>query len=380
MLMAFLILGFYDVRKDFKRIKTPPANDTTKLDLEPYPPKFAQRAGWVTILTFSLQLSNFLIGDPSHDAKQIKRVRRKKPFSNFIAHIAIMAVITYAYLDSLALWDDYSHNSAFSKHSSAVLRGQINRFLGSAFLMAKLWTSLALYTYYLPCLLLLLPLIYLPSQRYNLLMSPLALPEPYGSPSAVWTPGQEHSSWGIRAFWGTFWHQNMRYITSTPGIAIANGLGLPRKNMARYILVTTSAFFFSGLIHAGMVPQEPLGTNYTAWQLRLRIASFFWLQPIGIAVEVWIDSIRHRKTNASAHANGDTKQQANGTKDKSSPVQTSPWVKLLIFCWTSVFLAVTAWHTGRIVGRELGWWEIHPAPISLAAWYKGDPAWYRQWI
>ncbi|KAL9594287.1 MAG: hypothetical protein Q9219_007114 [cf. Caloplaca sp. 3 TL-2023] len=47
-----------------------------------------------------------------------------------------------------------------------------------------------------------------------------------------------------------------------------------------------SAFLLSGIMHMGLIPPRPRGTITTAMQMRFYIAGFFWLQILGIGIEV----------------------------------------------------------------------------------------------
>lgn len=439
-LQGFVLLGYYDVRRDFKRIRSrqsgevgakgnlpgsdgqasDPASGTRRMYLQPYPLQdLKKRFVWVITLTFSLQLSNFIIGVPSHDERQLQRIRHlprpsrstdtvsSPSYRNFALRTFIVALLIYINLDLLSDRVCQLDTSDFIKAS--LIPEPASRFgtlvdsaLATLCLLNRLWMALTLHTYYLPCLILLILFLPFPHLRHDMDISPLSLPKPYGRLSSIWNPESSSSSsskqvavsspdivtstppsprrpppWGLRVFWGTFWHQNMRYIASTPGVALADALRLPSRTLSRYIVITTSAFFWSGVVHAGMVPAQPLDTLYSALQLRLWIASFFWLQATGIGMGVSLDKLTSsRSTARQAGVKKAGQAHIRGVENQSPSVT----IQLLRFLWTASFLAVTAWYTIRPVGKELRWWEIHPVPVSMKAWMNNEPSWARKWF
>ena len=77
--------------------------------------------------------------------------------------------------------------------------------------------------------------------------SPHTWPPYFGSPRGFLERG-------LAGWWGTFWHQTMRWSVAGPGIALAEWLGLERKGFVRKAVVLTSAFGLSGCVHMGLVP------------------------------------------------------------------------------------------------------------------------------
>jgi hypothetical protein len=243
-------------------------------------------------------------------------------------------------------------------------------FLQPVILLAHLYAALSLYTAYLPTLLLLTLIWPFPSLHHHPFVSPLVLNPHFGAIASIWSPTPTRPAWGLRAFWGIFWHQNLRYLTSAPGLAISHALGLRERSTARYGVTTTIAFFLSGIVHMGMVPPEPLHTSMSTAELRLRIAGFFWLQAVGVGIEVLLD--RRWKTQAL--------RQEPLTKQAGSAQTVPPYsamARLGMAAWTLAFLALAAYYTALPVGRELNWWRMPAVPISLVAYLAGEKQWWQ---
>ena len=108
------------------------------------------------------------------------------------------------------------------------------------------------------------------------------------------------------------------------------------------MLVTVSAFGFSGLVHMGLIPPQPLHTSMTAMEMRLWIGAFFWVQIAGFGIELVVSGIFRRV--GGGHVSG--------------------LVRMLVLVWVSVWLCATL---PLIVPpfRELGYWSVYPIPISI---------------
>lgn len=341
-LTSFALLGWYDVRRTFKHIERvkPGLREVS------YPKNIYRRLQWLGTLFASLQFTDFLIQNAAHDLKQ----RNRKPVSAFAQYLwrtTIKALFSFCLLDVTSyLLQDTSlfpclttigHACPDSLQSLATdgLLGFIHVYAAASFALA-----------HFPTLVILLAIAPFPELRYHPSISPVVLDNLFGLISSIWQIHQR--TWGLRAFWGIFWHQNLRYVTITPGLALVRFLRIPRHSLAWYTVVTWQAFFWSGCIHAGMVPPYPLHTDWSSTALRFRLATFFWLQPLGILIEGLIDTVRRTKPN-----NGN-----EGTHIFSV-------YQLLAFLWASTFILVTLWATVLPVGRELGWWLLHPVPFSV---------------
>ena len=390
-LTAFALLGYYDVRKDFKRVKEGSLNDSSesvdKVASEGYPADLKKRLSWVLTLLVSLRLGNYLIGDSSHDQKQLKVARHRPTYYRYFLETVFMATCTFATLDIISMYtSNFSSNEFFKLRNEMYEQGGRFQFSALVVFLGELWAALSLYTFYLPSLLAFILLSPFPSLYHSSSISPLSLSNHFGPTSSIWNPTESSPIWGLRAFWGRFWHQNMRIMTTTPGLALTDMFSVPKRSFLRYVIMLISGFFWSGIIHMGMIPPEPFGTPYTAWQLRIRIAAFFWLQTMGIGVEVFIDHMLTDKPRESHTVRANfvpTKEKYGNAAPRTQPQprrRLGILGKSLIIVWTLSFIGITAWHTIRPVGRELGWWSVSGAPISVVAWLRGDQDWHRQWF
>lgn len=374
LLTIFMFLGWYDVRERFQHVSWR-APDRTKAELEAYPVRIGwAKLRWIGTLFISLQLKDFLIGERSHDQKQLRPPIRRR-FSTFFLRTLLHAVFSYLLLDTTS-W-------LIRSEAHPALRGILipprvgapplawhATFLQSITLLAHLYAALSLYTAYLPMLLLLALIWPFPALHHHPFVSPLVLNPHFGAIGSIWSPTPARPAWGLRAFWGIFWHQNLRYLTSAPGLALAHVLGLRERSTARYGVIATVAFVLSGIVHMGMVPPEPLHTSMSAAELRLRIAGFFWLQAAGVGIEVLLDRRRARK----ARGQGPVTKQA-GSAQTVPPY--SAVARLGMAAWTLAFLAVAAYFTALPVGRELEWWRMPAVPVSLVAYLAGEKQWWQ---
>lgn len=378
-----MFLGWFDVRRDFKRILRTFRNgelsgEEEKPKVEAYPDSRIQRLMWVASAYTSIQLNGWLVGNKSHDAKQLENTRNIVTFKALFRHVAFKCALYYCMLEAIYHFGLVTSNPNFVKtanasfHEPSVLGNALS--LGS--LLAYLYAALALYTYYVPMMLALIASYLVPSLRSHQTLSPLII-APYEGPfTAIWRPTSRRRTWGLRAFWGSVWHQNMRYITAVPGLAVSSALSLRKGGFAHYAVVACSAFFFSGIIHMGMIPPFPLYTNVPAMQLRLLLATFFWLQPIGVLLETVVDGF-FRKMVPAENNSHDSSRAVSKNIDNQAPHLV---VQLLIVVWTCAFMSYVTWTTGRIVGREMGWWNLHASPVSIVSMLRGEADWCRKWL
>lgn len=345
------------------------SNDT--VDFQPYPGNFVDRLAWVLTLCLSLRLTDWHIGSTSHDKRQPSSLL---PSQTSFHGTLTSVVLLYALLDLTSTYLGSSSTFTYTiGHSVTSVK-----LFESVLLGVHCYAALALFTAYLPMLfLLVLDKLPLPFQS---VWSPLQ-PGPFGSLATVWR--LDSSTWGLRAFWGRFWHQNMRYTTPTPGMALASCLKLNNRSPVRFALMTASAFFFSGMVHMGLVPPKPLTTDWGVWHLRLRIASFFWLQIIGVGIEIATDgTVRGFTKRKQPRTNSKVDGESADDQDNKSNIKDSVIAflsKMFALVWTIGFLAASAWWTVRPAGRELGWWRMHGFPISVCQFVQGNSKWYRMW-
>lgn len=354
-LTSFTLLGWYDVRGIFKRIKRSGSRTFAPLQVIAYPSQIKARASWIGILMISPQFKDFLIGQRTHDARE-SNTKAPMSFWKYLRRTSSNCLFSYLLLDVTSyliqsrrsipcllqpgLECDLTFRSLFTEGFLCWL----HVYAAASFLLA-----------YLPSLIVLLVISPFPQFRYHPSISPVVLNRPFGPIASIWDVVGSRKVWGVRAFWGIFWHQNMRYVTSAPGLALASLFRLRKPSFAFYMVVVSQAFFWSGTIHAGMVPPMPLQTPWSVTHLRLRLASFFWLQAVGVALEMVVESAV-RKPHPVV---------VDDITNQATPVKRLVLLKLLAFIWTWLFLMTTLWLTVLPVGRELGWWLLHPIPISL---------------
>ncbi|KAL8790960.1 MAG: hypothetical protein Q9195_006105 [Heterodermia aff. obscurata] len=350
-LTSLALLALKDPRGDFKRVhvrKVPPTSDVTegndgdeaKIWEEPYPPSLRRRIPWVLTLVISIRYPNWHIGDPTHDKRQpaFSNASRRRFAISALRHIITGYLLldltsSYTRIDPYFHDPDISISSAIPSFSTLPLLTLIPpRILRTTILAAQIYALI-------PCLfhLPVLPAIALNYLAPSLLpdeWSPHTWPPFFGPFSAV-------SRHGLRGLWGEWWHQMSRNIVSPPGRALANVLHLDPRSTLRYMLVTVSAFSFSGVVHMGLVPPQPLHTTMTLMEMRLRIASFFWVQIAGFAIELVVSGIFRR---------------AGG--------RVSGLVRVVVLVWVSMWLCATL---PLVVPpfRELRYWSVYPIPVSV---------------
>ncbi|KAL8849149.1 MAG: hypothetical protein Q9221_005872 [Calogaya cf. arnoldii] len=364
---SFVLLVCYDPRKTFIRLrqhKKPPSpnrennkhvQDNLGYIEEPYPSTLSPRIPWVLTLLISLRLSNWKIGHPSHDRRQpIEPLSR----GAYCTHALSLAISSLLILDITSLFkqqDPYFHISGTSITSPlpAQLTSSSSNILHFLFNIPPprllRTTILALQPYALitqggslPTL----PIVLLSS--LNLWpdeWSPHTWPVFFGPFSSVYERG-------LRGLWGTWWHQTNRYL-SMPGRSLAQLLNLNSQSTVAYIFAVISAFGNSGVMHMGLIPPEPLGTNMTAGEMRLYVGAFFWVQVLGIGIEILV-----------VNAFGRFFLQWNRTI--IGRMGTVMWV-MLWFSYTLPLLAVPF--------RELGYWTYPALPVSFVSGVLGRGWW-----
>ncbi|CAK3795252.1 Hypothetical predicted protein [Lecanosticta acicola] len=288
---CFFFLVFRDPRKDFRRLRENGKN-------EGYPHRFWPRVKWVGTLLTERPLTCWKTGEPSHDAKvsppyiQQSRLR-------FIASILSVLVPSLAIFMPLAL-QLKRHDTFFATAENSLRASfppptssqpqtiRILQRLVPPFILRP--ATQGLYTYSLMTTLFLPPFL-LPVLMTYLTDSPRAHWSPHTWPRPHFGPIASVFDTGLRGLWGTWWHQQMRHAVSEPGRFLARKSGLKKGGFGRYALICASAFFLSGITHAGLVVPEPrwaASRHGACWELRLLFAGFFWVQAVGILLEVKI--------------------------------------------------------------------------------------------
>jgi hypothetical protein len=101
-----------------------------------------------------------------------------------------------------------------------------------------------------------------------------------------------------------------------------------------------TTFFFSGVVHIGLVPPNPMFATDSANHIRGLILSFFWLQPVGFAVEMLVSRGLRRM----------------GMQKEMLVVLNAAW----FVGWCCLVLPLLG-----EAGRNLGYWRVWPVPVSL---------------
>lgn len=392
-LALFMLLGYYDVRKTFKLVhrdrqqgRTTSAGIRKVTDtaipqphlLEPYPPDLRSRLPWVLHLCSSLRLTDWHIGIPSHDKSQ--------PSSIHIFELYFLDVLAHSILSYVLLHVTQSYISTSPTFIKPNVISLLPNYVDSVFAITHLYAAISLLTSFLPTLLTVLPLAVFSSLRSHP-WSPLTWHSHFGPVTSIWrlprstrsqskvpkpnTPSPISTSnssnhatkdppdrtsrlppVGLRPFWSIFWHQNMRHLTTTPAyaiisLAIFNNYLAPPRTLRRYNLLVSVSFFFSGVVHMGVIAPYPLHTSWPVWDLRIRLAAFFWLQPVGMLMETLVQiGVVEWARRRPGH----------------EQVWFLGWrrvlLQMLIALWTVVYLASCAWFTAIPVGREMNWWGL----------------------
>ena len=401
-LWSFALLALKDPRRDFTRIRIrtrSPLPKRTKDDKkqnttsitetwdQPYPPNIQQRLPWVLTLLISIRFTNWKINDPTHDSRQptLPNTSRLAFTRSALRHI----ITGYVLLDltsSYTMLDPYFHVSNTSIDSPLpyplpfsfalpsflhplihllsplldplldpllnLLQHILPRTIRTTILATQIY-ALIPPAFLLPTL----PAIALNAQGYLPdEWSPHTWPPFFGPFAAV-------SGYGVRGLWGRWWHQFSREVCGVVGRVVVGGRdeegrgrdgggveesvgeGTRREkenDWVKYLITAASTFFFSGIVHAGLIPPHPLKTTLSATQMRLYIAGFFWLQVFGFAVEIVAARVFPRT--------------------KGGRVRET-LVLLWVFAWLSITLPMIV-----VPSRELGYWDVWPVPVSFVRW------------
>lgn len=140
---------------------------------------------------------------------------------------------------------------------------------------------------------------------------------------------------GLRGFWNSWWHQMFRFALSSPGVWLADRLGISRAFVTIKWLRVIIAFTLSGIIHA-------CGC-YTMWPATSSSKLFlsFMLQPVGMVLQDFIALVaRILGVNEMSKVSG-----------------------MMRLCFTVFWL----WLTFGLAGDEYargGMWLVEPVPFS----------------
>lgn len=319
---------------------------------EPYPPTLLRRLPWVFTLIFSLRLCNWRISSPHHDAKQphapisrLAYIRRSLLIASSSFLIIDIAAICAkhdpyflsptvgitSFLPSASANNNPNYTLIWPLRIYALLPTPLARVL---VLCGHIYPMLTL-----PSSLLSLPLLLLPEP-----WSPHTHPPLFGSFGAI-------SRCGLRGLWGQWWHQLMRYLTSLPGTSLSRALGLRPGSRKDYMCRVIVSFGLSGWIHMGLVPPEPRYAGmWGKWGTRGWLAGFFWVQVVGIGVEVLVEGWWRRV------GWGKSGFWAGGW---------GSWLRgVLVMLWVLSWVGLTVPMVG-VAAKELGWFVPYPLPVSF---------------
>ncbi|KAI7189835.1 hypothetical protein KC363_g4733 [Hortaea werneckii] len=316
---------------------------------QPYPDSFYHRLQWVGTLLVSIRLNNWKISSPSHDRKQPPTPAFRDRLS-FVLYTIFCFMRGYLVLDLTRAYISYDpyftdpHISVRSPLPSGGVEGFPAQFVRAMVTGAQAWALIS-QMFYLPCLIPVgLHALGLLSDEW----SPHLWPSYFGSPGTIFL-------YGVRGFWGTYWHQTMRWSVAGPGYAIADALRLKAGGLVRYSLITAVAFALSGTVHMGLVPPEPLHATVSANTIRLYVAGFFWAQPVAMLVETLGAKIMGSVTGPSLWQGGAgrlARLLVNGI-----------WV-LTWFTLTMPLLSEA--------GKQMGYWRVWTVPFSIWQGLKGE--------
>lgn len=363
-LWSFHLLAFRNPREDFKRVgfkKYPPlvtqdsrkvANVTrTEIWEQGYPAEFVPRVSWVFSLLLAFRLTNWKIGKATHDRQQpcvgISRAEYlKKAFIQILQSLVLMDLAaTYIQTDpyffkNINITTPFPPSTSSTPTALAILRLFPPWVVRVSAIGAQICSAVNI-MFVLPALI--GTAIYVLPDHW----SPHNWPLMFGPFSAIIENG-------LRGLWGSFWHQMTRHMASVPGRALIELAGVPTSSLVGYVSLVTSAFLFTGILHIGLVPLQPLKTDYSANELKLYTALFFWVQVIGIYIELL------------------------GTRIFRSVSVKLPSVvrDTMVLIWTAAWLGLTL-PLLAIAFRGLGYWDAYPLPVSptQGIWGQGWFPW-----
>ena len=354
-LWSFVLLVWRDPRRTHRRVYVLQERiDGKKREEcveEAYPADSSKRIPWVLTLLVSLRLTGWKIGEPSHDQTQPPPGKSRLTFLKgalrtvIKSYIILDASCFYAQTDPYFSASNMSIDEPYPPPTSAMpaflvlLRLLPPRLLRSSVLAGQIYAMVP-GLFFLPTL---------PAVGLNALgfwpneWSPQTWPEFFGKFSAV---GER----GLRGLWGSWWHGMNRQITATHGGAVADVLRIPSKSSARYMVLVTSAFFFSGVIHAGLIPPEPESKSLSAHMMRLHVAGFFWAQIPAFGVELATSElVDHFAPNATRRS----------------------LVRVLVMVWVAGWLCLTL-PLLTVPFREIGYWHYYAVPFSIMRGVAGQ--------
>lgn len=307
---------------------------------EAYPADLWARIPWVLTLMVSFRYTNWKIGEASHDHAQPSKglTRRKylKVTSIAMLQYYLLLDVTAAYIQTdpyffrpISIDTPFASPMPETSVVFAPLKLLPPRLVRASIIAAQLYAAVNV-IFNLPALLG-VALGILPGD-----WSPHTWPSPFGSFSAI-------STKGIRGLWGTWWHQVNRQIVSTPGRGFNDLLGISTSSTMGFAALVTSAFFFSGVTHIGLIPPQPLGSDVSVNEMRFHMGALFWVQIAGFGIELAVTSLLRKYISG-----------------------LPPWMtRFLTLSWTATWLCMTL-PLVALPFRGMNYWEVYPVPFSPA--------------
>lgn len=363
-LWSFVLLACRDPRRTHRRVwiaassvsvrGKSPGGEVEDVVEEAYPETLAKRIPWVCTLLVSLRLTGWKIGEPSHDKTQPPARLSRSAFLKLAVSIVIRSYLILDATTFYARTDPYFTTSGmevdhrFPAPSAetatwlVILRLLPPRLVRSSVLAGQIY-AMVTGMFYIP----MIPMVGLNAAGvvpYE--WSPHTWPLPFGPFSAV-------SEMGLRGLWGKWWHGMNRQITAPPGRSLAQALGVPTRSTPGFALLTISAFFFSGVMHMGLIPPEPQTSLVSARWMRLHVAGFFWTQIPAFGFEIAVSKLVARLIP-----------------------QALDWsvTRASVIAWTVAWLCLTL-PLLTVPFRELWYWHHYPVPVSLLQGLSGKDWW-----
>ena len=367
-LWSTLLLALCDPRRDFRRVHVklsrPDTSEGYNIQVldnkdskgtimytweERYPNDLFRRLSWILTLLVSPRLTNWKIGEHSHDSKQPAPLLTRRSYFSQVMKTVIPGLLILDAASCYTQKDQYFYERIGIDQPLPDLEMKVPfwivvrvlppRFVRTMILAAQLYGLLSV-AFLIPTL---------PVLGLNALD---VVPDDWSPQTwhVLFGPFSAFLQHGLRGFWGRWWHQVSRETSSRPGRALAQYFGLPSSSTVGYTLLTISAFFFSGIMHTGLIPAQPLYSTLPVWYLKLHIAAFFWSQIPAIAFETAVSKYVSKYF-----------PEVRGTF--AAKLFTLMWI-LLWMCVVFPFLAIPL--------REMRFWTSHLLPISFCQWLAGN--------
>ncbi|KZF23466.1 hypothetical protein L228DRAFT_116928 [Xylona heveae TC161] len=371
----------------------PPCHADAGIWEEPHPSTIVSRLKWSCYLICSPRFGNWTIGDARHDAAQLSRADKSISRPARILQLLNRFVIAYMLADIFGLWAlhdpyfDWRTNLSITSPLPPETANTLVRLLGQGKVSAlaisnpRFWRVLISAT---PAWASIEAFFAMPGLIFLSLGGLGTVGDQWGHP-AVWRPASGSlvsiADRGLRGFWGDWWHQMMRCVAGDPGKILGNwylrnvsqhsassrAKGAPSTSsfhsfIAHAIHIST-AFFLSGVMHAGMVPKAASSAS------PLHLALFFWVQVPGILIELFVERVffgEPTKGQASSNTSQDRRKK-------------SMIAKIVRFTWALFYLYTTFPFFGeQLVALRL--WDMHAVPLSPCRWlFRGEGIGFWTW-